>query len=341
MDRLVDMVVACLPLLLRGWIEKFFPEWSLPTRLALKTCKEGWDDEFDTEKLVYKQLKHLQGNRIPTYYGELKYKGTKAILLSDIGGVCLGDPAGTLLDREKLGQIMADAFNDFAAYGVIPGDMRLENFRLVDGKVMAVDFEMVDRPDTEDDSAFLVDFIWPSLDKLTHCAGSLGSKTYGVAKKTKLCAIKAFDKNGHDYDTGIIASMDKVIEDAKTRDCPKGITVSMSFGTETSQSVNDAAKALVNAGFFAAAAAAAGNGDINGRPVDASPLSPASETSICTVGASQIDDKIASFSKYGQVGDIFASGVNVLSLKPNGGATKMNGMSMATPHIAGLGGYFL
>lgn len=30
----------------------------------------------------------------------------------------------------------------------------------------------------------------------THCAGTVGSKTYGVAKKTKLYAVKVLDASG-------------------------------------------------------------------------------------------------------------------------------------------------
>lgn len=30
----------------------------------------------------------------------------------------------------------------------------------------------------------------------THCAGTVGSKTYGVAKKTKLLAVKVLDASG-------------------------------------------------------------------------------------------------------------------------------------------------
>lgn len=137
----------------------------------------------------------------------------------------------------------------------------------------------------------------------------------------------------------MIKGMEAVIDDVPNQDCPNGVVINMSFGTDKSEAVNDAAKALNDAGYFAAVAA--GNGDLLGNPQDAGDFSPASEPSICTVGASQKDDEVASFSNYGKVVDIFAPGVDVTSTIPGGKTEEMSGTSMASPHIAGLGAYFL
>uniref|UniRef100_A0A4E9DPK5 Cuticle-degrading protease n=1 Tax=Gibberella zeae TaxID=5518 RepID=A0A4E9DPK5_GIBZA len=198
-------------------------------------------------------------------------------------------------------------------------------------------------PDFEGRAEFIatyVDDIWvDDHGHGTHCAGTIGSKTYGVAKKTKLYGIKLFNSTGEGVASSIIAGMDLVLRDAPKRDCSKGVVVSMSFGEIPSKGINDAAKALVNAGFFAAAAA--GNGDDNGRPVDASGFSPASEPSICTIGATTKDDTVATFSNYGKVVDLYAPGVAVLSTWPGGITRSISGTSMATPHVAGVAAYFL
>lgn len=138
---------------------------------------------------------------------------------------------------------------------------------------------------------------------------------------------------------GIIRGLEYVAQDAASRSCPNGVVVNMSLGGGFSQASNDAVAALVRKGIFVAVAA--GNGDEFNNPIDAGDVSPASEPSACTVGASDKNDQIASFSNYGSVVDIHGPGVDVVSLKIGGGTTTMSGTSMATPHIAGLAAYFM
>lgn len=113
----------------------------------------------------------------------------------------------------------------------------------------------------------------------THCAGTIGSKTYGVAKKTKIYGVKVLDDNGSGTFSNIIAGVDFVANDYKTRGCPRGAVASMSLGGGKTQSVNDAVARLQRAGVFVAVAAGNDN-------ADARNTSPASEPSVCTVGAS-------------------------------------------------------
>ncbi|KAI6093408.1 subtilisin-like protein [Hypoxylon rubiginosum] len=169
----------------------------------------------------------------------------------------------------------------------------------------------------------------------THVAGTIGSKTYGVAKKTSLYAVKVLDSNGSGTTSGVIAGMNFVTSDVKTRSCPAGAVANMSLGGGSSSSINSAAKAMVNAGVFLAVAA--GNDNQN-----AAASSPASEPTVCTVGATTSADARASYSNYGSVVDIFAPGTNILSTWNSAGKTNtISGTSMATPHITGLGAYLL
>lgn len=140
----------------------------------------------------------------------------------------------------------------------------------------------------------------------THCAGTIGSKSYGVAKKAKLYGVKVLDNQGSGSYSGIISGMDYVASDSKTRGCPKGAIASMSLGGGYSASVNQGAAALVNSGVFLAVAAGNDNRD-------AQNTSPASEPSACTVGATDSSDRRSSFSNFGRVVDIFAPGTGVLS----------------------------
>ncbi|GJN72327.1 hypothetical protein PCL_04088 [Purpureocillium lilacinum] len=171
----------------------------------------------------------------------------------------------------------------------------------------------------------------------THVAGTIGSRSYGVAKKTQLYGIKVLD-----YDRGsgkclgsnsaIISGMEYVATDARQRNCPNGVVVNMSLGGSYSQALNDAADALTQEGFFVAVAA--GNDNI-----DASNVSPASAQYVCTVGGTAKNDYRYSGSNYGSVVNILGPAVDVYSTLPGGGAGYMTGTSMATPHIAGLAAY--
>ncbi|KAF2739732.1 subtilisin-like serine protease-like protein PR1A [Polyplosphaeria fusca] len=197
----------------------------------------------------------------------------------------------------------------------------------------------VDHPEFEGRATWLENFTEDGQDSDgaghgTHVAGTIGSATYGVAKKTKLYAVKVLNASGSGTYAGVIAGINYAANDHQTRDCPKGSVANMSLGGGKNDAVNQAVAAAVASGLFMAVAA--GN-DYD----DAQFYSPASEPSACTVGATDSTDTRAAFSNTGTLVDVFAPGVQVLSTWNNGGTNSISGTSMATPHIAGLGAYLL
>ncbi|KAI0428554.1 proteinase T-like protein [Xylaria sp. FL1042] len=168
----------------------------------------------------------------------------------------------------------------------------------------------------------------------THVAGTVGSKTYGVAKQTQLYAVKVLNAAGSGTTSGVVAGMNYVTSDVATRSCPSGAVANMSLGGASSTAINSAARAMISAGVFLAVAAGNSN-------TDASTTSPAGEPQVCTVGATTSADARASFSNYGSVVDVFAPGQDVLSTWNNGGTNTISGTSMASPHVTGLGAYLL
>ncbi|KYK60911.1 Protein kinase-like domain protein [Drechmeria coniospora] len=155
-ERLVRTVVGLLPSFLRAQFEAFFPEWSISSRLVLKRYKEGWDEEFDMEKVIYERVKPLQGIVVPICYGELKYKGTRSLLLSDIGGENLATPEGSLAEPRDLRRMLHEAFSALSQFGIAHGDLKLDNFHIVGDKIFVLDLESVDENLSDEDFAIRI-----------------------------------------------------------------------------------------------------------------------------------------------------------------------------------------
>ncbi|KAF9113064.1 hypothetical protein BGX27_002269 [Mortierella sp. AM989] len=167
----------------------------------------------------------------------------------------------------------------------------------------------------------------------THVAGTVGGTNYGVAKKVRLVGIKVLDARGSGSFSGIIAGMDWVAQRARGTKA----VVNMSLGGGKSQSVDQALTNLYNAGIPSIVAAG------NDPNADACNGSPSGAQGSFTVGASDINDQMASFSSYGQCVDLFGPGVNIRSAWI-GSSTALNtisGTSMATPHVAGVAALLL
>jgi subtilisin family serine protease len=142
----------------------------------------------------------------------------------------------------------------------------------------------------------------------THVAGTIGSKSYGVAKKVKLFGVKACNMFGNCEVSNVIKGIETAVSDSKTRDCPKGAVINISLGSADKewQSVRAVTQAASDAGVFIAVSA--GNSFS-----DSKKYNPASAPGVCTVGATDKNDTMAVFSNYGQPVAVFAPGVDVLS----------------------------
>ncbi|KAF2626160.1 subtilisin-like protease [Macroventuria anomochaeta] len=187
----------------------------------------------------------------------------------------------------------------------------------------------VDHPDFKGRATHLANF----SDEESNEDGE-GHGTYGVAKKTQLYSIKVLDSYGSGTTSGIIAGIDFVTRNSTKHNCPKGRVANMSLGGRKNTATNQAVAAAVASGIFFAVAA--GN-----EGVDARYTSPASEPSVCTVGATSMNDTMTSWSNYGSLVDVLAPGANITSLNNDGGTAMHDGTSMASPHVAGLAAYLL
>jgi len=179
----------------------------------------------------------------------------------------------------------------------------------------------------------------------THVAGTVGSKTYGVAKAAKLIAVKVLGSNGSGTMSDVVAGVAWAAEHAAAEALEakksgntshKGAVANMSLGGGNSPTLDEAVNAAVDTGILFAVAAGNDNRD-------ACTSSPASAAGPITVGATAINDKRAYFSNHGKCVDVFAPGLNIQSTWNTGNHSinTISGTSMASPHVAGLSAYFL
>ncbi|AGO11272.1 AaceriACR012Cp [[Ashbya] aceris (nom. inval.)] len=175
----------------------------------------------------------------------------------------------------------------------------------------------------------------------THCAGTIASKTYGVAKKANVVAVKVLRSNGTGSMSDVLRGVEYAVQAHrqaadKGEKGFKGSTANMSLGGGRSQALDLAVDAAVDAGIHFAVAAGNEN-------QDACNTSPAASQKAITVGASTLADDRAYFSNWGRCVDLFAPGMNILStyIGSDTAVATLSGTSMASPHVAGLLTYFL
>ncbi|KAJ8031582.1 Proteinase R [Holothuria leucospilota] len=159
----------------------------------------------------------------------------------------------------------------------------------------------------------------------THCAGTIGGNSFGVASDVVLRNVRVLSCNGIGTVSRLIDGVNYVKDD-----CGGLCVASMSLDADTSVPLNSAVANLVASGV--PAVVAAGN-----ENADACNYSPASETSAITVGSADDGDWRSSFSNWGECLDIFAPGYLISSTWHDSdvGSVRFSGTSMACSHVAG------
>lgn len=176
----------------------------------------------------------------------------------------------------------------------------------------------------------------------THCSGTIGGTTYGIAKLVNLYAVKVLSASGSGTTAGVISGVNYV---TNSKSAVRKSVASMSLGGGASTALDDSVIASIVAGTVYAIAA----GNDNGNACNASPARVATAV---TVGATYTSpaavpynpanpptsDVRSTFSNYGTCVDIFAPGTSITSdwIGSTTATNTISGTSMATPHVAGV-----
>ena len=169
----------------------------------------------------------------------------------------------------------------------------------------------------------------------THVAGTIGSKTFGVAKQVTLYAVKVLDCRGSGSFSGILKGFEYVAE-IHTKQGKQSV-INMSLGGPKSESINMGVSELLKKGIHVVVAA----GNENQDACNVSPASGSIISDIISVGATTDSSEMAGFSNYGKCVSVLAPGQDIESTVPGKKTTQMSGTSMASPHVAGVVALYL
>lgn len=177
----------------------------------------------------------------------------------------------------------------------------------------------------------------------TAVASCIASRIYGVAKKASILALKAFAGTTGTTTSEILTDcINHVIQHHKTKiklKINRPSILNASFGGPSTVSKEAAFNTAINNGIILIAAA--GNDGVN---LDTNNDEfPAEIRQALTIGASDTNDNIASFSNYGSYIDVFAPGVNIIAhyFSDETSLIKVSGTSFSCPITAGTVALYL
>jgi len=163
----------------------------------------------------------------------------------------------------------------------------------------------------------------------THVAGIIAGSgipngVYGVAPRAGLAAVKVLRDDGSGQLSDVIDGLSWCVE--------KGVPVAnLSLGTPLSHPLlKEAVSRAAKKGLLVVAAAG------NSGPRENSLEYPAAYGAVVSVGACDHAGEIAPFSSRGPGLDLCAPGKDIYSTWLGGGYRRLDGTSMAAPHVAGV-----
>ncbi|PHH64723.1 hypothetical protein CDD81_3985 [Ophiocordyceps australis] len=166
----------------------------------------------------------------------------------------------------------------------------------------------------------------------THVAGIIASRTYGVAKKARVIAVKVFDQEGLSERSLTLQGYNWAVTHILRKRRAGAAVINISWcSMESSAAMCEAIRKAFKKGIITVVCA--GN-----RRASASICSPSNAEHAITVGSFGRDWAFDLGANYGPAIDIMAPGLNIASLSSSDddAVRVWSGTSMAAPHVAGL-----
>ncbi|KAJ3104174.1 serine protease [Phlyctochytrium bullatum] len=166
----------------------------------------------------------------------------------------------------------------------------------------------------------------------THVAAIAAGKTFGVAKKANIIAVKVLGKDGTGTTEMVALGLQWVVTQVKSKPGVRAVVNLSLGGGGKSQALKEHVDTLVALGV--PVAVAAGNSGS-----DACANSPADSDNVLTVGALAQDDSKAAFSNFGRCVSLYAPGKEIQSAGITGSTSATafeSGTSQASPLVAGV-----
>jgi subtilisin family serine protease len=165
----------------------------------------------------------------------------------------------------------------------------------------------------------------------THVGGTIGAiqnsiGVVGVAPGASLYAVRVLDRRGYGFWSDIAEGVDWCKANGMN-------IANMSLGgASATTAVKDACDAAATTVLLIAAAGNDGDGNVSTTETSY----PAVYASVVAVGATDINNALASFSNTGSYLELCGPGVSVLSTYKGAGYATGSGTSMSSPHAAGI-----
>lgn len=173
----------------------------------------------------------------------------------------------------------------------------------------------------------------------THVAGIAAGSTVGVATQATVISVRVLDCNGD----GEVVDVTKALQWVRAHHrSGTAAVLNLSLGVDLGDdgtTIDHEIKSLIDEGVVVVVAA--GNGNSSGVPFNACEIAPADVARALTVGASNLEDAVASYANFGPCLDLYAPGGDRLRSVVSSWAdspTSYNvdaGTSMASPLAAG------